>query len=324
MATKFSDITWRGAESVVRKLAGAGWQEPPPVLFREMSNIILMYIWRILDGKHDWAYRKTYLFGFKTADYDTLTLNNITGLDVDPDSLVKYIRNTILVFRTGDRITMQGVSSSEESGDNGQLTGFRAIVSAGGLTAILKDVVINDNGVNPGYFPTLEDYDDGGARVVVEHSQALNVVDLSSLFIKKIIGVSDTVDGKSRIWEVIQDYREFHYLPTDVAYNAEVACYLKGDTLETYTGPEADPVLNNPTLEYDGIPALYTEATKNAEIELFQEYYNMWRDLMEGWVRDWIGVDRGQALDGRIDEHLMQINEAMAADRKGTIASATP
>jgi len=304
MATKFSSINWRVADSQIRNAAGARALNPPPVLFREMANIILMYVWRILDGKVDVAYRKTANLTL-AADQDTLQKAAIAAMDLAGS--FQYIRGATYAFRTGDRIRMQGFSTTEQ-----EMAGFRAIVADGGLTARLVDIEIN--GPNQGYVPTLADYA-AGAAVIVEHSQRTLVADLSSLFMKRIVGVSDSggTGGTTRIWEVVQEYRVFHDLANDVAYDGELACYQRGDVLLGHKGVNASAVVN-PVLEYDGIPELYTIATKNNEIQLFQEYFTMWYDLMLGWTMDWLDKVKEPALEAKINAHLQMINEAMQAD----------
>ncbi|GEM_PF-4150772 len=300
--TKFSHITWEGADSQVRRLAGVSRQEPPEEHFRSMANILLMYIWRILDGKHDWAYRKSLNLTMK-ADADFLEKASITALNVDPAVGTNYITASGYEFRTGAWVTMQGVSTTE-----GEIAGFRGLVVQGGYTALLESIVIN--GVNQGYFPTLADYGNG-AGVAVVNSLGKNVADLSSISLKKIVGVYDVpAGGSQRVWELVKDYATFRTLTHDRAYDDQVACYQRGDILEVYTGPDATAIAN-PVCEYDGIPEQYTVATKGNHIQLFEEYYNMWFDLMLGWTLDAAKKPKDPVLEARIDQHLETLNNAL-------------
>jgi len=302
---KFSNITWQKYESMVRATAGADRMEPPSVLFREMSNVVLSYLFRVLEGKHGHEYRKTFNLVL-TTDEDTLQLAAIGALQLDPVQGALFIRSNAYVFRTGDRLFMQGVSTSEA-----EIAGFRATVVNGGLTAMLSEVVIN--GANQGYAPTLADYGSGAALKVV-HSHALLVADLSSLYMKAIVGATDTGPGETRIWTIIKNYRVFRQLVLDDAYDAEVAAYLRGDVLEVFVGTDADAIAGG-VLEYDGRPEEYTIATQDNEIELFQEYYAMLYDIMLGWTLDWLRKPKDGVLTQRIGQHLEMIGEVKAIER---------
>jgi len=102
--------------------------------------------------------------------------------------------------------------------------------------------------------------------------------DLSQLYVKSINTIYDdrlySTPGTIRVFDKITD--PVLYFNRSLDYNAKnrVAWYHQGDTVQFFVGSEANS-LGIVTMEYRAKPALFTDATKNNEIDIPPEANQM-------------------------------------------------
>jgi hypothetical protein len=168
---------------------------------------------------------------------------------------------------------------------------------------------------------------DLAAGVIILNKMSANAVDISTLYIKRIIGIFDDQGGGSgndREFYEIADPINFDKSHRNSFWNGVVAWnFYRGDSIRFRVGANADP-MGVVQMHYKGKPGVYTDAGENNTIDIPPEenqtlldecvYGYLQQGKMEGTIATLL-QERHDAFEKRYS--ASQMETAKAIERKG-------
>lgn len=216
-------------------------------------NNALFKIYRELDGINDPFYNasqiQTVIGGQENIQLSTV------------DSVNKIITRGSGNFIQGSLATITEVNNF--GAILGQAIVFIGQVSNSGLTANYS--ILIGNLVSQQTYPVY-------ASIVKSFST--NTIDVSQIFIKKIIKIYDTNGTTRRLFHEVLNSERFADLPNDDLAATDIYYYWRGDLVDIFIGVNAVP-LSTVTMEYVTKPNLYADSTINMLINFPPEQNQM-------------------------------------------------
>jgi hypothetical protein len=242
-------MTFAQLERACLAKAGISENDIIPELRMMLINNKLMRAYRLLDGLNDPWYHKQALA--VSVASGVVIKSTASGHAIVVDGTTNTISATGITWNLGEMF----VVDTPDAGNTKMFIG--RIVDGEGTALGVYEVVA-------GTEFSVTEY----GAVMVLRSASATVIDLSALYVKDIIRVWDNAytGAKERLFMEIKDSRLFSSLHRDPFYNAEVAYFQRGDSVELFKGSTAT-ALGTVNVEYRGKPALFTAATSTSFID---------------------------------------------------------
>jgi len=261
--------TWRQTDFAQMGMAGITENDVPRLTRQRICNSIVMKLFAVMDGENDPFYNFTAPLTV-AADQEQLKDASTNGGVI---TAISAITNTVTrnagVFVAGSIIEVMIWTKATS------LIAFQwtARITVGGSTGTW--VAISGT---PGTFAGA----DHGVAVHVKKTLSVTTVDLSTLYLRKIVKVWDNglTGAKDRVFYLTPDSRKFTEDYRNPDLEGEIRAYHRGDTLELAVGGSA-AALATAQMEYEGKPNVYTDATENVEILIPPEWNYFLQDEME-------------------------------------------
>ncbi len=296
-----NDLTFGVLDSICLKQAGNLSQNRIKSSVRQTYvNVKMNKIYRMLDGLNDPFYNWPYTLSI-AADHELLkdtTVNGgvITAIDTTGKTIE---RSGGGVFIAGSILHITVINEA-----SGAILGcWMARIVTGGATATYVKI-----GAGTEY--TLGTHP---CSVIVQKSLSTTTFDVSGLYFKEIVRISDwnftiTPGEKIRIYDKETDSERFYGYAHDPTMVKRVAWYHRGDTIEFFVGASAI-ALGAPEMEYKGKPTLYTDATIDNEVQIPVEDNSM---LIDEVVASFL-IETGQSIPADIAGRQAQYEKMYAA-----------
>jgi len=291
-------LTFRQLDFALLKQIKLTEGDIPRLTRQTYINNKLMKIYSLMNMVNDPFYKRIATLTV-AADQERLADNNINGgvivsINSVTSTIVRnagsFVAGSLIDVIIGDPTT--GLISYQ----------FKGRITTGGASAIFE-VISGTAGsaTAPGSF----------IAVNVTKSLSSTSVDLSAMYIHKIMRVWDGAVGSERGFFLYTDGRAFTEVARDPDMDSEVCAYHRGDTLELKPGDTATAI-GVTQAEYRGKPALYTDATENNEIDLPPEQNQI---LMDEVMAEFL-KHAGQELPDELQRRLKEYEEMYAAKAK--------
>jgi hypothetical protein len=243
-------LNFRQLDTALLHKAGLNENDVIPALRIVMINDKLMKLYRLLDGLNDpWFHKTTTLAA--ASDVEILTDAQITSFTSGTLTLVRAAGT----WRLG-----QLLSISIFSGAGAHVADFLARVVSGQGTATAVLSVISGTPVTLGA---------NKITVISPFGCTASTLDLSTTYVKDILKIYDNAytGGKIRLFTPIKDPAIFAVLHRDPFFDARIAYFHLGNSVELYIGPSAT-ALGTIQFEYRGKPALCTDFDTDVVIDI--------------------------------------------------------
>ena len=243
-------MNFRQLDTALLHKAGLNENDVIPALRIVMINDKLMKLYRLLDGLNDpWFHKTTTLAA--ASDVEILTDAQVTSFTSGTLTLVRAAGT----WRLG-----QLLSISIFSGAGAHVADFLARVASGQGTATAILSVIAGTPVTLGA---------NKITVVSPFGCAALTLDLSTTYVKDILKIYDNAytGGKIRLFTPIKDPMIFAVLHRDPFFDARVAYFHLGNTIDLYVGPAA-AALGTIQFEYRGKPQLCADFDTDVVIDI--------------------------------------------------------
>lgn len=301
-------LTFRQLDTACLHKAGLNENDVIPALRVVLINDKLMRVYRLLDGLNDPWYHKTTTL---SAAADTSFVKDAGGVTTlsAVDQTLKTLTRTAGTWKLGDLLIVSFYNGTTGA----RVCDFTARIVGGQGTATCTYSVIA--GTDTGMTLTGTKY-----TVTIPGGSSTSTLDLTGLYVKDILKIYDNayVGGKIRIYSPVKDPNIFAVLHRDPFYDARIAYFHRGDTIDLYTGATAT-ALGTIQFEYRGKPALCTDFDTDAVIDIPPEDNQM---LMDETLVEYLMAakkDIPAELQARHVEFQKRY-EAAAADAQKTIA----
>ena len=250
-------------------MAGITENDVPRLTRQRICSSIAMKLFACMDGENDPFYNFTAPLTV-AADQEFLkdTVTN-GGTITAIDSTAKTISRSSGVFVAGSLLDIILITKASA------LIAFhwKARITIGGATGTYEVI----SGTAATFASATQ-----SAAVGITRTLSTTTVDLSTLYLRKIIKVWDNglTGAKDRVFYLTPDSRKFTEDYRNPDLEGEIRAYHRGDTLELGVGSSA-AALAAAQMEYEGKPNVYTDATENDEIFIPPEWNKFLEDEME-------------------------------------------
>jgi len=256
-------LTYGQVDSVCLKMAKLGENDLHPLMRQLIVNDKVGKIFRVLDGLNDPWYNRTAVL---TSAGEVENLWDSTFAD----GVVTAVTTTTITRSSGAFGAGSLIAITDYDQSNGNSVQALCRITVGGATATFEVIA---GTVIP--FPVASHR----VFVTVIPSLSSNAVDLSTMYVQKVLRVWDDggTDTQDRNYDEFNDGMAFGLLWRNPFFDKRLCWYHRGDTLQIFQGKSAD-AYSVVQMEYRGKPALFTDATIANSVDIPPEDNQMLLD----------------------------------------------
>ena len=246
-------ITFRQLDFAILKQTGLTEQDVPRSTRQAYVNNKLMKLYAALNWVNDPFFKRVTTLSV-AADQELLKDSTDGGVVTAVNTTAKTITRSSGTFTAGSLIF---VATADSTG--AVYRQWIARIVTGGATAtyeLLSGTAGWIDGINV-----------IGGSVIVLKTSSQTSVDLSAIYLDRILRVWDGSVSAERGFYLFLDGRAFNEVHRDPDMDTAVAAYHYGDTLQLKAGPDAD-ALGVVQMEYRGKPNTYTDATEDNLVDM--------------------------------------------------------
>ena len=270
-------------------IAGLDEQDLNPDVRQSIVNDIIMDAYGLLDGVNHPFWNRT--ISVTVAGDNERLKDNVTngGTITAVNSTTKNVTRNAGVFVAGSLLDIVIVAKATSLGV-GQ---WKARVTIGGATATYENI---DAGTEATFVSA-----DHVCFINVMRKLSASSGDISSQYVKKVVKVYDDQDtgSKQRVFYEKKDARKFGNLHNDPSEAKYISWYHNGNTIDFFVGASAT-ALGIVQAEVIAKPALYTDATKDNEVDFDPEMNKMLTDQIVAEYMKKAGKGLPQDLESRL------------------------
>jgi len=246
-------ITFRQLDFAILKQTGLTEQDVPRSTRQAYVNNKLMKLYAALNWVNDPFFKRVTTLSV-AADQELLKDSTDGGVVTAVNTTAKTITRSSGTFTSGSLI----FATTADSSGNVYRQWIARIVTSGATATyeLLSGTAGWIDGINV-----------IGGSVIVLKTSSQTSVDLSAIYLDRILRVWDGSVSAERGFYLFLDGRAFNEVHRDPDMDTAVAAYHYGDTLQLKAGPDAS-ALGVVQMEYRGKPNTYTDATEDNLVDM--------------------------------------------------------